>query len=73
MMIFSIFCLKCLVKGLAGPTSAIVYTCPIYTSILSAIFLGKIPSLDQICASLLAIAGVGIILLGSKKWLNINI
>ncbi|CDW83507.1 UNKNOWN [Stylonychia lemnae] len=67
MMIFSIIALKCIVKGLAGPTGAIMYTCPIYTSILTAIFLKQIPSLYQIMASILAISGVGVILLGNKN------
>ncbi|CDW89958.1 UNKNOWN [Stylonychia lemnae] len=67
MMVLSIVALKCLVKGLAGPTGAIMYTCPVYTSILAAIFLKQIPSIYQIIASLLAILGVAIIILGSSK------
>ncbi|CDW85437.1 UNKNOWN [Stylonychia lemnae] len=67
MMIFSIISLKCIVKGLAGTTSAIIYSFPVYTSILQAIFLKQIPSLYQILASFLSLIGVGIILLGSKK------
>lgn len=51
------------VKGLQGPTAAILQTQSIFTITFVAIFLQKIPSLQQFMASLVILIGVAIIIL----------
>jgi drug/metabolite transporter (DMT)-like permease len=49
---------NCLVKGLAGPTSAIINSGCFYTALLQVIFLGLVPTLSQILAALVTFAGI---------------
>ncbi|TNV77840.1 hypothetical protein FGO68_gene10634 [Halteria grandinella] len=62
-MITSVIALNAQVKGLAGPTSAIISTNSIIQTILNAIFLAVYPSYMQIIASGIAISGVIIMVL----------
>jgi drug/metabolite transporter (DMT)-like permease len=55
---------NCSVKGLAGPTIAIVYTGCFFTTALQVIFLGLVPTLTQLAATLLAFSGILIIIFG---------
>ena len=55
--------LNCMVKGLAGPTSAIIQTNSIVQTAMNAIFLQIIPTLMQTAGSLVAIGGVILLLL----------
>lgn len=52
-----------MVKGLAGPTSAIIQTNSIVQTVLNAIFLQIIPTLMQTVGSFIAIGGVILLLL----------
>ena len=54
--------LNACVKGLGGPTSAILQTQAVFGTILNAVFLAMIPTLFQLGGSFLALAGVLIIL-----------
>ena len=51
------------VKGIQGPTAAVMQVQSIFSTILAAIFLHEIPTLQQCLASLTIIAGVITILL----------
>ena len=53
---------NCSVKGLAGPTIAIIYTQCFFTTALQVIFLGMIPTLAQLAATLVAFTGILIII-----------
>lgn len=63
LLILNVVGLSCLVKGLAGPTSAIFQTSCVVGVSLNAIFLGLIPSIEQVLASLVTISGVLIMIL----------
>jgi uncharacterized membrane protein len=58
---------NCSVKGRAGPTIAIIYTGSFFTTAFQAIFLGRIPTLEQFSAALLAFSGVIILIYGKEK------
>lgn len=53
---------NCTVKGLAGPTIAIMYTSCFYTTLLQVIFLGMVPTVTQLLATLVAFSGIIIII-----------
>jgi hypothetical protein len=65
-MLTSLMGLNAMVKGLAGPTSAIFQASTIITISLNCIFLGLIPHYFDLGASLLTITGVLITLRGKK-------
>lgn len=50
--------MKALVKGLAGPTSALFQASTLITIALNAVFMGLIPTVYQTIASLVTIGGV---------------
>ena len=52
-----------MVKGLAGPTAAIVYSHSIYCTILQVIFLNLVPTIPQILAALISFGGMLIMIL----------
>lgn len=58
----SLIGLNASVKGLGGPTSAILQTQAVFGTILNAVFLGMIPTLFQLFGTFLALSGVLIIL-----------
>lgn len=58
LMLTSIIGLNAMVKGLAGPTSAILSANSIVQTLLNALVLGLIPSIMQTVGSLIAIGGV---------------
>ena len=58
LMLTSVMGLFAMVKGLAGPTSAILSTNSIVQTLLSAVFLGLIPTLMQAIGSVIAVGGV---------------
>jgi drug/metabolite transporter (DMT)-like permease len=62
-MITSLVGLNATVKGLGGPTSAIMQTQSVVCTILNCIFLGLIPTIWQAIGSLLAISGVAIMMI----------
>ena len=62
-MICAFVSLNCMVKGLAGPTSAIIQTNSIVQIIMNALFLAMIPTLMQAAGALIAIGGVVILIL----------
>lgn len=53
---------NCSVKGIAGPTIAIIYTSCFYTTLLQVIFQGLLPSMSQLAAAGMAFTGVLIII-----------
>ena len=55
---------NCSVKGLAGPTIAIVYTGCFFTTGFQIIFLGLVPTVTQLAAAMLAFSGILIIIFG---------
>lgn len=61
-MITSLVGLNAVVKGLGGPTSAIIQTQSVFGAILNAVFLGIIPTIFQAFGSLLALSGVIVIM-----------
>ncbi|CDW84481.1 UNKNOWN [Stylonychia lemnae] len=61
--VWSTVLLRAIVKGVAAPTSAISNTNPIYTTILTAIFLGLTPNILQFAGMLLSTIGVVIMIL----------
>ncbi|TNV78842.1 hypothetical protein FGO68_gene1391 [Halteria grandinella] len=58
MMCWSLLGLNSMVKGLQGPSSAIQQVQCIFSILLSALFLGRIPNFEQLCACLTLLAGV---------------
>ena len=62
-MLTSLVGLNCVVKGLGGPTSAILQTQSVVGTVLNAIFLGLIPTIFQLMGSLIALSGVIIIMI----------
>jgi drug/metabolite transporter (DMT)-like permease len=49
---------NCSVKGLAGPTIAIIYSQSLFCTLLQALFLGLLPSVSQLFAAALAFSGI---------------
>lgn len=62
-MFTSLIALNAMVKGLAGPTSAIINTNAIVQIIMNAVILGMVPTIWQVAGSCLAISGVAIMML----------
>lgn len=62
-MMINVVGLNCIVKGLAGPTSAIFQSSVIVTVTLNAMFLAQIPTVEQVLAAALTIAGVLVMIL----------
>ena len=55
---------NCSVKGLAGPTIAIIYSGCFFTTALQIIFLGLVPTLTQLAATVVTFSGILIIIFG---------
>ena len=55
---------NCSVKGLAGPTIAIIYSGCFFTTGFQIIFLGLVPTVTQLAAAILAFSGILIIIFG---------
>ena len=53
---------NCSVKGIAGPTIALIYTSCFFTTGLQILFLGMIPTLVQILATMVTFTGILIII-----------
>lgn len=66
-MVTGLVGLNCVVKGLGGPTSAILQTQAVVGIVLNTVFLGLVPSLQQICGSLIALGGVFFLLVFKDK------
>lgn len=62
-MFTSLIGLNAMVKGLAGPTSAIINTNAIVQILLNSVILGMVPTIWQVVGSCIAISGVVIIML----------
>ena len=62
-MFTSLIGLNAMVKGLAGPTSAIINTNAIVQILLNSVILGMVPTIWQVIGSCIAISGVVIIML----------
>lgn len=62
-MLTSLIGLNATVKGLSGPTSAILQTQSVVCTVLNSIFLGLIPTISQAFGSILALAGVAILMI----------
>ena len=54
---------NCTVKGLAGPTLAIIYSQSLFCTILQMIFQGIIPTVWQLLGALVAFSGIVLIIL----------
>jgi drug/metabolite transporter (DMT)-like permease len=55
---------NCSVKGLAGPTIAIIYSGCFFTTGFEIVFRGLVPTVTQLGATLLAFSGILIIIFG---------
>jgi drug/metabolite transporter (DMT)-like permease len=55
--------LNCMVKGLAGPTSALIQSNTVIQIAMNSLFLGLIPSFSQLCGSILTLSGVALLIL----------
>jgi len=63
LMFTSLIALNAMVKGLAGPTSAIINTNAIVQIIMNAVILGMVPTIWQVAGSCIAISRVAIMML----------
>ncbi len=63
LMFTSFIALNAMVKGLAGPTSAIINTNAIVQIVMNAVILGMVPTYSQVAGSLIAISGVAVMML----------
>jgi drug/metabolite transporter (DMT)-like permease len=66
-MITGLVGLNATVKGLGGPTSAILQTQAVIGIVLNTVFIGMVPTLSQICGSLIALGGVVFLLVFKDK------
>jgi uncharacterized membrane protein len=61
-MLCAFVSLNCMVKGLAGPTSALIQSNTVIQIGMNSLFLGLIPSLSQLCGSILTLSGVALLI-----------
>ena len=62
-MLCAFVSLNCMVKGLAGPTSALIQSNTVIQIGMNSLFLGLIPTFSQLCGSLLTLFGAALLIL----------